>query len=415
MLLLALLACQPVSLPKARNHGPAVGVPDADDAGGSGDGADGGAGDDQDGDDPEPPFVSQIFQLDHLVQVDLTVDATGLASLQANPYAYVSADVNIDGQDFPNVGLRIKGRLGSARPLPQKSAFKLDLLEFGEGARLEGLEKLNLNNMVQDCAKLKELAAYGIHELTGTPAARVAYAEVRLNEEAYGVYSLVEAYDDEFLKRRFEDPSGNLYDGDYFLHPDGSYTLVDFNVGAQDYFELDEGQDVAREDIHAVTTALTGGGDFLSEVGALIDLQQHARFWAATAWTGQYDSYVYYSNNYRVYFDPGAGGRGVFLPWDPDWAFEAGTPLHSLYGGITAGCYNSPTCRGWLQDALADLEASLAESDLQDRVEEAADLIRPALEADPKREHSMEQINGCQGDLDRWFRNRSSDLRSSGL
>ncbi len=413
MLLLALLACQPVSLPDAQDDGPAVGVPDDDDEGGGGDGADGG-GDGQDGDDPDPPFVSQIFQLDHLVQVDLAVDEAGLASLQANPYAYVTADVNIDGQEFPNIGLRIKGRLGSARPLPQKSAFKLDLLEYGEEARLEGLQKLNLNNMVQDCAKLKELAAYGIHELTGTPAARVAYAELRLNGEAYGVYSLVEAYDDAFLKSRFDDPSGNLYDGDYFLHPDGSYTLVDFNAGTQDYFELDEGQDVERADIHAVTDALFEG-DFQRDVGARIDLEQHARFWAATAWTGHYDSYVYYSNNYRIYFDPGAGGRGVFLPWDPDWAFEAGTPLHTIYGGITSACYHDTTCRGWLQDALADLEADLLDADLPARMEQAADLIRPALEADPKREHSMDQINACQGDLDRWFRNRSGELRGSGL
>jgi hypothetical protein len=414
LLLWSLLACAPVQVPTADRDGaaPTVGADgDSDGADGASDGADG--TDAVEGTDTPPS--SAVFQLDHVVQIDLRISDDGVASLQAEPRAYVSADVTIDGAAFPHVGVRSKGRLGSARPLPGKSGFKIDLLEFGEDARLEGLEKLNLNNMVQDCAKVKELAAYGVHALLGTPAPRVAYATLTLNGAPYGLYTLVEAYDDEFLKAHFDDPTGNLYDGDYFWYADGSYTLVDFVPGSQDLFELDEGADVGLADVHAVTEARQQGGDFVDTVGGLIDLEQHARFWAATAWTGQYDSYPYYANNYRVYFDPSDGGRGVFMPWDPDWAFYADTPLSSPYGTLTAGCAADVRCREWFGDALDTLAVAIPESDLPDRIDQAVALIGPELDADPHLEHSRSDIARCQAEVQTWLVTRSDALAAAGL
>ena len=414
MLPLLLFACAPVTLPAADRTAPppSVGADGAaDGSDGASDGADG--TDVVGGTDDDPP--SEVFQLDHVVQVDLQLSDDSWAALQAAPRAFVPADLTIDGAAFPQVGVRAKGRLGSARPLPGKSGFKLDLLEFGEDARLEGLEKLNLNNMVQDCAKFKELAAYGVHALLGTPAPRVAYANVTVNGAAYGLYTLVEAYDDEFLKDHFDDPTGNLYDGDYFWYPDGSYTLVDFVPGSQDLFELDEGTDVGRSDVHAVTEARQRSGDFVDTVGSLIDIEQHARFWAATAWTGQYDSYAYYSNNYRVYFDPDDGGRGVFMPWDPDWAFYADTPLDSPYGTLTAGCASDDRCRAWFRDALDTLAAAVPESDLLLRVDQAIALIGPELDADPHLEHSRSDIARCQAEVQTWLVTRSDALDAAGL
>ena len=416
MLALLLLACAPVTVPGAREPGdaPSIGGADGADDAGSSDGADGSDGTDVvDGIADDPP--SAVFQLDHVVQVALVVSDDSLAALQAEPRAYVPADVTIDGAAFPNVGVRLKGRLGSARPLPGKSGLKLDLLEFGEDARLEGMEKLNLNNMVQDCAKFKELAAYGVHALLGVPAPRVAYANLTLNGAPYGLYTLVEAYDDELLKAHFADPTGNLYDGDYFWYDDGSYTLVDFVPASHDLFELDEGEDVGLADIHAVTAARQRGGDFVGEVGGLVNLEQFARFWAATAWTGQYDSYAYYANNYRVYFDPGDNGRAMFMPWDPDWAFYADTPLGSPYGTLAAGCRADTRCRGWFDAALDTLAVAVPESDLLPRIDQAIALIDPELDADPHLEQSRSDIARCQATVQTWMVTRSDAMTAAGL
>lgn len=355
---------------------------------------------------------SVVFDRSVLHEVALVLPADSVASLGNDPYTFVPAGITFDGEEFPTVGARITGRLGSLRYLPSKSAFKIDFLEFGGDARLHGLDKINLHNMVQDCAKVSELAAYTINEMVGVPSPRVAYAHVTINGEDYGVYSVIEQYDDEFLKDRFADPSGNLYDGDYKLWPNGDYTLLDFNTVAQQYFQLDEGTDVALADVRAITDALQGG---FPAASALIDVDEFAAFFAAAAWTGHYDSYAYYSNNYRFYFDPGRDGKAVFLPWDPDWAFYASTPLTSPYGVLAQGCLADVDCRAKVSANLATLSVEVPGGELPGEVQAAIDLIEYPLRDDPKRETAMPSVHGCQADLLDWFNRRGAEVAAYGL
>ena len=374
------------------------------------------SGGEPDSDNDEDVEVD-LFQIERVVDIELTIDGAGLASLSDDPYTYVIGNVRIDGVDFPDVGVRIKGRLGSLRYPPSKSAFKLDFLQYGQGRRPDGLEKINVNNMVQDCAMAHEYASYSAHELVGVPAPRVAYATVRLNGEDYGLYSLVEDYDDEFLKSRFEDSSGNLYDGDYKLYANNNYDLIDFTPSAQGLFELDEGVDVGLEDIRAVTSARQAAGTatFAEDMSGVVNMEQFAVFMAVSAWTGHYDSYAYYSNNYRVYFDPADGGRAMFMPWDPDWAFYAATPVTSAYGTIAAGCLWDPTCRGWARDAAAELSATVPGSQLEADLEAIFELTAEHIVADPKKETGMAEVQSCRADLMSWIYRRGGELDAAGF
>lgn len=357
----------------------------------------------------------QVFDLRVIHSVEVDISEAGIASLTSEPREWVVADVQVDGEAFSQVGVRVKGRLGSQRSIRGKAALKLDFLEFGQDQRLDGLEKLNLNNMVQDCAKIKELAAYGIHELTGTPAPRVAYAHVWVNGDDRGIYTLVEQQDDVFLKGRFADPTGTLYDGDYFMHADRSYTLVDFRSELVDLFEQDEGEDVARADLRAVAEALERGDALDGALADLVDIDQLARFIAATAWTGHSDSYVYYSNNYRAYFDPARDGRMVLLPWDPDWAFYAGTSLGSPYGVLAQRCFADVPCFAKVQDAVADLSVALEDGVLMGKLEAAMDLVTADVLRDPYLEHGRSEVEACQADVVAWFDRRDWDLASAGF
>lgn len=357
---------------------------------------------------------TRIFNLDAIHTIAITLAEGGRRALGADPYTYVPADVLFDGEAYPNIGVRIKGRLGSYRTLDQKAALKVDFLEYGEESKLEGLEKINLNNMVQDCAKVHEYAAYGISRLLDIPAPRVAYASVTVDGEDFGIYSLVEDYDDEFLQKNFTDPTGNLYDGDYYLWPDGQYTLVDFTAAGQPYFELDEGTDVALADVYAITDALGAGGTFADSLDLLVDRDQHAAFIALNAWIGQSDSYTYYSNNYRVYFDPDRRGKAVFMPWDPDWAFSA-TAVTSFYGAVSDRCYANPSCNVSIHDALDTLDATVPGSALESELMTAMALLAPALADDPRLESTLTSVRVCQDDLFAWFGRRGAELDAAGL
>jgi len=352
-----------------------------------------------------------IFSLDVVHEIELTVDDLAWASLSADPYTEVQAMLSFDGDELPDpVGIRVKGRLGSYRSLSQKTAFKVDLNEYAD-QDLEGLERLNLNNQVQDHAKVHEITAYSLYEAAGVWAPRVAYAWVTVNGDTFGLYSLVEAYDDVFLDQRYEDGSGNFYDGDYVLWDDGSYTQLDFESSLHDLFQLDEGVDVGLADIHGVTAAreLGQAGAYVEALGGVLDVDQFLRFWALEMWTGQYDGYVYNRNNFRVYFDPSTG-QANFHPWDHDWAFYDTTPIQSPWGSLAENCKADAVCHARFLEALAEVSAVADSTALTEQAATAAALIEPFLRVDPRLEVSLDTIISYQDHLDSWLANRSASL-----
>jgi len=378
--------------------------------------ADDTAGTEQVGDNPNEHSSDWIFGLDQLHSVDLTISDEAYNALSSDPYTYVEGTLVFDGTSYDSIGLRIKGRIGSYRSLSQKSAFKIDFNEFISGQTMDGLEKLNLNNMVQDGAFTHERIAYALWNEMDVPAPRVGYAWVTLNGSDYGIYTLVDVYDDVFLERHYQDASGNLYDGDYYMYDSGSYTMLDFHSSLHDMFELDEGQDVGRADIHAVTEALwsvAGTDQYYDVVGALVDLDELVRMWAVEVWVGHYDSYTYNRNNYRVYFDPGDGLADLF-PWDPDWAFYSSTPITSPSGYLTTYCKSDPVCHEEFYDAL-ELTCMTADSmGLEEQLDQAIALIDPYLDADPRKETATSTIRSNQEAHRTWLRTRTATLEATG-
>ena len=362
--------------------------------------------------DDDPSAV--LFSLDAVHSVDLTLTDAAIASLYAEPYTYVEAGMSFDGEALDPVAVRIKGRLGSYRDLSGKPALKIDLDRFSD-QELHGKAKLNLNNMVQDAAMTHERIAYSLFSAAGVAAPRVGYVWLTINGEDYGLYTNVEVYDERWLARSYADPSGNLYDGDYHLYEDGSYTFVDFNGTSEHLFVLDEGTDVDRADIYRVTDALQApGADLYSSLDDAVDMDQFLRMWAAEAWVGQYDGYAYNVNNYRVYFDP-ADGRARLHPWDPDWAFYASTPVTSPEGALASGCYSSVGCRAEFIAAVDAVKETARTAGLEEELDAALALILPYVAIDPRREYALTTVLDSQNDLYDWLVDRNATLDAMGL
>src|SRR5688572_20856321 len=178
------------------------------------------------GDDSDPDEL--LFDGSFVHQVAITLDQGEMDRLAVEPYTYVHGALTWDGYAFPDVGVRLKGKVGSFRDLYGKAGFKIDLGEWDAPERLGGLQQITLNNNVQDCSMIKTPIGYQVFEMAGSASPRVAYAWVRVNGEAYGLYTVPESADEAFLSRNFTDPSGNLYDGKYAFYGGWSYTLIDF-------------------------------------------------------------------------------------------------------------------------------------------------------------------------------------------
>ncbi len=355
-----------------------------------------------------------VFAIDGVHTIEITLGSALRDQLDADPYTHVETEIRFDGKSLTGVGLRLKGRYGSFRSLSQKAGFKIDLNRFNESQTLYGLTHLNVNNLVQDGSQLHDRVAYNAYRSVDVPAPRVGYAWVTVDGESYGLYGLVEDYDDQFLEQHFADSDGNLYDGDYWLADDwSSYVLVDFSPSKYTYFDLDAGTDVGLADVAAVTDAVSascGTQEFDETLETVVDYGHWLRFWAMEIWVGQWDGYNYNSNNYRIYFDPGREGRMIMMPWDHDQPFYDDLWINQPAGLLGSCCKQDLGCRDRLYDELDAVCAALDTSALTADLEATAELINPYVREDPRREVGYDTALYYQDHTHDWVLDRCDEL-----
>ncbi|MFZ5480024.1 MAG: CotH kinase family protein [Myxococcota bacterium] len=355
----------------------------------------------------------------HRVEIELEADAT--AALDADPYEWVPGTITYDGVELKHVGVRLRGKIGSYRTLSGKPKFKIGFNEYNRDQRLYGLEEISLNNSVVDCSYLKEPMAWKVFEQLGVPHLRTAFAWVWVNGTSYGLYQVVETPNDVWLDRHWEDGSGNFYDGKYVWYGGYSYTLLDFGIGVDGLFQLEEGTDVGNADVVAVSDALLaskGTADYYAAMDTVLDWEAFHRMVVGEVLVGHLDGYSMNTNNFRVYFDP-ADGRAHVVPWDMDYTFledwQWGMNWRTPRGQITAWCYADDTCRAAQADAFEahlgalDTDALLAEFDA------LADLTYDATQLDPRRECAATDVAGSRTTVRDWIAGRVALLRAAGM
>lgn len=124
----------------------------------------------------------------------------------------VSAVVWEGDRCYSNVAVHPKGGPGSFRPVDSEPSLTLKFNQWEKGQRFHGLEKISLNNSLQDSTCLTEKLCRELYLRAGVPVPRADCATVELNRRQLGLYVLTEGWDKTFLKRYFSNIKGNLYD-----------------------------------------------------------------------------------------------------------------------------------------------------------------------------------------------------------
>ncbi|MFM7102641.1 MAG: CotH kinase family protein, partial [Verrucomicrobiota bacterium] len=139
----------------------------------------------------------------------------GLSAARGIEFPFVRADLEFEGQSFPEVAVRYKGNgtfMQSRGGL--KRSFKIDLNKHQKGQKLGGVTTLNLHNNITDASWMNEPLAHRLYREAGVPAPRSSYARVHvsvpgLHTNAYlGLYSLVENPDERFAEERYGTKKG---------------------------------------------------------------------------------------------------------------------------------------------------------------------------------------------------------------
>ena len=239
------------------------------------------------------------------------VETGCLAQPFADIYSWFPARVTVDGETLTDVGIRKKGFFGSLSS--DKPALKLRFDKYVDGQVLGGaMERMTLNNSIQDDSLIKTCMAYQIFADAGLPAPRCNFATVSVNDRNLGMYVHVEEIKPPFLERHFANAQGNLYEG----------TVSDFRPGWRGTFEKKTNEDADDwSDIDAVVAALQDPApEGLAALDTVIDRDRFLSFWATEVLVVHWDGYAGNRNNYHFYREPGV--PIVFIPWGVDQVFS---------------------------------------------------------------------------------------------
>jgi len=321
---------------------------------------------------PKKDASVAFFREGRVPRLKIVIADAELNQLRQKNREYVRCTVTEEGgKQYTHVGIHLKGAAGSFRGVDDRPALTLNFDKFQKDQSFHDLDKIHLNNSVQDPGYLDELISSELFLAAGIPAARVTHARVWLNGRDLGFYVLKEGFDKDFLERNGLDPNGNLYEGAFLNDIDGQISLKSGNGPAD------------RSDVKALIAACRepDPAKRWQRLEQLVDIDRVLTFVALERMTGHWDGYSQARNNYRFYFDP-KSGKVQFFPHGMDQMFRDPNygVLNPPAGMVGAAVMANPEWRGRYRDRLNDLMKLFTPAErLQKRVDEHHQRLRPVL------------------------------------
>ena len=162
-------------------------------------------------------YEDTLFDYSVVHTIDIQMDDWDSFIASCEDEEYVACDVVIDGVTYKNVGIRAKGntslssvsKLGSSR-----YSFKIEFDCYDDSQSYNGLDKLSLNNIIQDNTYMKDFLCYWLMGEFGADAPLCSYSYITVNGDDWGLYLAVEGVEESFLERNYGTDYGELYKPD---------------------------------------------------------------------------------------------------------------------------------------------------------------------------------------------------------
>lgn len=274
-----------------------------------------------------------------------------LSTLLLNPYTvnedrYVKASLRVGDQEFPSIGVRFKGQFSlwgcvdfyaGTRRVRVESAFrdidvcqrfslKLDFDRYDDGARLDGLKKLNLHAMSADPSKMRERLGYSLYRDMNVLAPRAVHARVYINGQYHGLFAAVEEVDGRFAANRFPNSGGgNIYKE---IWPAGHITRADA-IGALRTNDDPGAADVSDLLSFKDAVVASSDADFATKLAPYLDFDYMARLIVVNRAINDFDGLMSFyfgwgpppANHNLYWYHDTESGHFMLVPWDLDKTF----------------------------------------------------------------------------------------------
>jgi spore coat protein CotH len=331
---------------------------------------------------------------------------------------YVQAQACYNGKAIGLVGLRFKGSYGSlfncfdadGKNTCRKLGMKISFDEYTDNQRFYGFKKLNFQGYRYDNTYMKERLAYDLYREMGIVAPRAAWALLRVNDEAQGLFGMVEQIDGIFTKDRWPDNGeNNLFKEAWPGRSDDAWSKSHLETNKKE-------PNVAA--FQAFSDAMSSASDdeLRATLGQYVDLKYLARFMAADDAVASFDGVTTFyssgsadeSGNHNFFLYQESDHKFTFVPWDeestmslssgygnvPPWFTtpEDCSLTYSVWGG--PGKVMAPGCDHVFKALAADLtdykaavqellDGAFTTKAMADKIDELAAFIRDEATADP--------------------------------
>ncbi len=185
-------------------------------------------------------YESSLFDTSYVHQINLEVEDWDSFIETCENEEYTTCNVTVDGTKLEGVALRAKGNtsLSSVKSMnSQRYSFKLEFDHFIDGQTLDGLDKLCLNNLIQDNTMMKDYLVYQMMNEFGVDSPLSSFTYITVNGEDWGLYLAVEGIEDSFLSRNYGSEEGELYKPDTMNFGAGRGNGKGFNMDDMDFDE----------------------------------------------------------------------------------------------------------------------------------------------------------------------------------
>ena len=162
-------------------------------------------------------YENKIFDTSrvHEINIEMSNWEEFLSDCQSEEY--YACDVTIDQETYKNVAIRGKGNTSLTHVESygnDRYSFKIEFDHYNESNTYYGLDKLCLNNIIQDNTYMKDYLTYQMMADMGVVALLCSYVYITVNGEDWGLYLAVEGIEESFLQRNYGDEYGELYKPD---------------------------------------------------------------------------------------------------------------------------------------------------------------------------------------------------------
>lgn len=162
-------------------------------------------------------YEDKLFDTSSVHKINIVMDDWDEFISNAESEEYYACTLEIDGETYKNVAIRGKGNTSLTKVAAygnDRYSFKVEFDRYDSSVTYHGLDKLCLNNIIQDNTYMKDYLCYRLMAEMGVASPLCSYVYVSVNGSDWGLYLAVEGIEESFLQRNYGSDYGELYKPD---------------------------------------------------------------------------------------------------------------------------------------------------------------------------------------------------------